>query len=66
LIYAYVQADRKNLILPLCHECHVSEGSWKEELDWIMISRMTEDDFAEYPKINWHQKIEYLSKKFSK
>lgn len=64
LIYARRQATRKNCILPLCIDCHANEGAHREELDWIMISRMNETDFSEYPKVDWFQKVKYLNEKY--
>jgi len=55
-------------ILPLCPTIHEAEGNVKirEHLDYIMVTRMTEEDFAKYPNVDWQQKKEYLTEKFNK
>ena len=53
-------------ILPLCvrHHAREKEPDIQDKLDWVMICRMTDADFETYNKINWTQKMLYLSAKF--
>jgi hypothetical protein len=67
LIYAGRQVNEKFAILPLCqvHHKQANNQEVRERLDLIMIAR-GKDKLNLYSKaIDWGQRFEYLSKKFS-
>jgi hypothetical protein len=51
-------------ILPVCEFHHRWEAGYKDKLNWIMINRMTKEDFEKYPKIKWSVLKSYLKKKY--
>ena len=65
LIYAYRQVDRAFCIIKLCKKHHsmADRKDIKEKLDYIMIKKMTADDFKDFPRVNWSQKFKYLKSK---
>lgn len=69
-IYAGKQIQEKWAIIPVCAYHHgVNEfqdiGDLKKELNhYYSIIRATEEDFAQYPRKNWHQELEYLVGKY--
>ena len=64
-IYAGRQVNEIWAILPLCVFHHGLE-KWKQigdKLDFIMMTRMTEQDEEKYPRFNWRQLQRYLESK---
>jgi hypothetical protein len=53
LIYGGSQVDDAWTILPLCKTCHDNEKrrDVKEKLDWIMLSRGTNEQLLKYSKV---------------
>ena len=67
LIFGGSQSDEPETILPLCRPCHDKEKQphIKEQLDWIMLNRMTEEQIQFYSKVNnLNYKRERLNAKF--
>jgi len=67
LYYARKQINEKFAILPVC-EFHHKVGIFQNNGDldkrfheYIAIGRMTKEDVAKYPKLNWAQRFSYLS-----
>lgn len=55
-------------IVQLCHAHHLLAElpEIKDQIDWIVVNRMTVDDQFKYNKIDWEQKRRYLEGKFKK
>ena len=72
LIYAGKKMQDKFAIVPLC-EYHHSIGKHHEDGDlqkdygqWVAISRMTPEDYLNYPKRNWKKDLQLLENKYGK
>lgn len=70
LIFGGKQSDIPETILPLCEDWHhryADQWDIKEKLNWIMLSRMSDEQIASISKaINYVHKKEQLIKKFGK
>ena len=67
LIIAGRQSDIKETILPLCQFIHERARltDVKEQLDLIMLKRMSEAQIGEISKaVNYHQRLRYLKGKY--
>ena len=53
LMYASKRINEKGAILPLCEFHHRKEGKYKDQLNFIMELRMTDEEKAKYPKRKW-------------
>ena len=68
LIYAGKQINEKFAILPVCERHHgVNRYQDRGDLDkryheWVALNRMTPQDEAKYPKVNWQLMRERLNK----
>lgn len=63
LIFGGRQVNEKWCILPLSKEVHDNIVKYKEQCDWIMLNRATDDELDQYSKvINYKQLRERLNK----
>jgi hypothetical protein len=53
-------------IISICKSIHdlVYKKDFRNRLDWIMINRMTDEDFKKYHKPDWGHKKRWLNKLF--
>lgn len=66
-IFASKQVNAKKFILPLSKSVHdrANNKEMKERLDWIMLSRMTEEEIKEISKaVDYGQRFKYLKGKY--
>ena len=67
LIYGGSQVNEKFCILPLAKEIHDDIVKYKEQCDWIMCNRATDEELKRYSKaINYIAMRERLNKKYGK
>ena len=65
LIFAGKQVQEKWCILPLRADIHKDIVKYKEQCDWIMLNRATDDDLKRYSKaINLFSRRDMLNKKY--
>lgn len=67
LIYAGKQSDISETILPLCHFHHryADQTDIKEELDWIMLNQMSDEQITSISKgQDYFQRKKYVTEKF--
>lgn len=67
LIFAGRQIDDQETILPLCVTCHeqARDTEFKEQLDLIMLCRMSPEQMKKYSKaIDLFQRYRYLTNKY--
>lgn len=63
LIYAGSQVNEKFCILPLARSIHTDIVKYKEQCDWIMCNRATDEELRRYSKaINYINERERLNK----
>lgn len=68
LIFKGRQVDDIETLLPLCPKCHISANNKdiKEQLDFIMLKRMSHEQILKYSKaIDYNQRLLYLINKFN-
>ncbi len=66
LIYAGRQVNERFCILPLAQSVHDRIIAFKEQCDWIMLNRATDDELIRYSKaIDLVQKRNRLNKLFN-
>lgn len=71
LIYSGRQISEEYAIIPLCRKCHrgysgTIKAEIKEYCEMLAIVRGLQDLIIKYPKFNWLQRKDYLTKKFIK
>lgn len=65
LIYGGKQVQAKFCILPLSKEVHDDIVYYKEQCDWIMLNRATDDELRRYSKAtNYIRERERLNKRY--
>lgn len=64
LIYAGRQVNEKWCIIPLSKEIHDNIVRYKEEVDWIMLNRASDEELMRYSRAELITKRERLNKKF--
>ena len=65
LIFAGRQVQEKFAILPIRSDIHERIFAYKEEADWIMLNRATEEQLKKYSRaVNLFEKRDRLNKKY--
>lgn len=62
--YAGKQIQEDWAIVPCCYFHHRGAGFDKSFNRYIALLRATPEDLAKYPKTNWHQLLEHLTKRY--
>jgi len=68
-IVAGSQIQKPFSIISLCEYHHENaRGKYRDIIDWICLSRASELDLRDYPKVykDWLWKLKYLNKKYGK
>lgn len=71
LIYGGRQIDEAWAILKLCARHHsvdeYQDGGLldKQRNEYLALKRATPEDLAQYPRVNWQQKLKYLENKYA-
>ena len=66
LIVGGKQHDSPKTIMPLCELCHAQAGKYKEKLDFIMLSRMTDKEAEGLSTVFRYKDYKhYLGKKYN-
>ena len=63
-IYGGKQINEVWAIIGVCWYHHRGPGLDKEYNQYMSLKLATPEDLAKYPRIDWQQKIKYLSKKY--
>lgn len=65
LIFAGKQVNEKWCIIPLAKEIHDAIVQYKDQVDWIMLNRASEEDLRRYSKVtDLIRKRDQLNKRF--
>lgn len=64
--YASKRVQEFFCILPVCKVCHdrARNKTIKELLDIEMLKRAKKEDLEKFPRVNWKQRIDYLSDRY--
>ena len=64
-VYARKQINEPWAIIFLCWRHHLGDLLDKEKNEWLSLQKASWNDLAKYPKKNWLQLLNYLSKKYA-
>lgn len=64
-IYAGKQINETWAIVPACTYHHRGAGLDKSYNEYCALKRATKSELAEYPRVNWEQKLKHLSNKYA-